>query len=261
MLKRAKTALAIIGFLALFGFLAFQTGVSSKYPQRQGEQAAAAQDHEHKNILERFWEWTTDDPVAVYTLVLAISTIGLWFVTWIGILRQSREIRILQRAYISAEPGGVSKSESSKECHPNIIIRNAGNLPAGNVRWVIYRETDKNRLRTNLPIDESKVGGLITLTPGAVMIQGGDTIEVGDESHNIRRERGLYLYVWGAIIYEDGFGNPRGTRFCHRYNLINLRDDGEPITMTGGRYAGFWLSGRSIDAEYGRYHRYGNDAD
>src|SRR5258708_2217137 len=104
---RAKTALAIIGFLALFGFLAFQAGVATKYPQRHSEQAAAAQDHEQKNIFERFWEWTTDDPVAVYTLVLAISTIGLWVVTWRGIGNQSRETRILQRAYLSVEPEGI----------------------------------------------------------------------------------------------------------------------------------------------------------
>ena len=134
---RAKIALAIIGFLALFGFLAFQTGIASKYPQRQSEQAAAAQDHEQKNVFERFWEWTTDDPVAVYTLVLAISTIGLWLVTRRGMRNQSLEVRILQRAYISVEPGGISPAKPVTQCRPNIIIRNAGNLPARDVKWTI----------------------------------------------------------------------------------------------------------------------------
>src|SRR5712664_2862848 len=105
MLARAKTVFVTVCFLTLFGFLAFQTGVASKYPQRHSEQTTPAENNEKNNVFERFWEWTTEDPVAVYTLVLAISTIGLWFVTGQGMRNQSREMRILQRAYLSIEPG------------------------------------------------------------------------------------------------------------------------------------------------------------
>jgi hypothetical protein len=54
-----------------------------------------------------FWDWTTHDPVSFYTAVLALSMIALWIVTWRGIRGQSKDIRILQRAYVSVEPGGL----------------------------------------------------------------------------------------------------------------------------------------------------------
>jgi hypothetical protein len=46
--------------------------------------------------------------------------------------------------------------------------------------------------------------------PRTMMTQG---------SPNISREtvRGYY-YVWGKVIYDDGFGVERHTTFCHRYN-------------------------------------------
>src|SRR5580700_349525 len=53
--------------------------------------------------------------VAAFTIVLALSTIGLWTATlrlW-GAARdtaeqQSKDTEIIQRAYISVEPGGIS---------------------------------------------------------------------------------------------------------------------------------------------------------
>src|SRR5258708_27645644 len=138
MWDRAKIAFAIGGFLALFGFLVFQAGVASHHPQNQSRQVAATQDHEQKNILERFWEWTTDDPVAVYTLVLAFSTIGLWFVTARGVRTQIADTRILQRAYISVEPAGIHAhherwrellrgEKGPLQSVPHVVINNSGN--------------------------------------------------------------------------------------------------------------------------------------
>ena len=33
-----------------------------------------------------------------------------------------------------------------------------------------------------------------------------------------------YLFVWGLVRYDDGFGYRRFNRFCHRYNLAAERD-------------------------------------
>ena len=57
-----------------------------------------------------------------------------------------------------------------------------------------------------------------------------------------------FLYVWGRVEYDDGFGVSRLTNFCYRYNWENEK----PIPDGGGR--------RHILAEDGRYHVYGNDA-
>src|SRR5205085_1246371 len=56
----------------------------------------------------------TDRYLVIFTLWLALatalagSTIGLWIVSVRAGRRQSRETQILQRAYLSAEPRGVS---------------------------------------------------------------------------------------------------------------------------------------------------------
>jgi len=51
---------------------------------------------------------------------LAVSTIGLWVVTSRGVKNQTLDTRILQRDYISVEPGGISVSNDPKKCHPDI---------------------------------------------------------------------------------------------------------------------------------------------
>jgi hypothetical protein len=55
------------------------------------------------------------------------------------------------------------------------------------------------------------------------------------------------VYVWGKVTYDDGFGNLRFTKFCHRY----------PVEGATGDTA----RGISIAADHGRYHEHGNDAD
>src|SRR5262249_40026203 len=62
---------------------------------REATKKAGHKTEECKSI----WEKTTTDPVALFTFVLSLSTIGLWVATGIGILIQTRDTRILQRAY------------------------------------------------------------------------------------------------------------------------------------------------------------------
>jgi hypothetical protein len=52
-----------------------------------------------------------------------------------------------------------------------------------------------------------------------------------------------WLYIWGEVRYDDGFGVNRFTKFCHRYHLRAS------------------ASGDRIKAKHARYHIYGNDAD
>jgi hypothetical protein len=87
-------------------------------------------------FAERFWEWTTHDPVAFYTFVLSVSTIALWFVTWRGVRNQTRETQILQRAYLSVEPAGIQPHvDRGDRVVCSVTFRNVGHLPARNVRW------------------------------------------------------------------------------------------------------------------------------
>ncbi len=83
------------------------------------------------------------------------------------------------------------------------------------------------------------------------MVQGSPEI-VFDQTITSKKN-GWYLYVWGAVFYNDGFGNDRTTRFCHRYNCQNIGY----ITMSPGNI----VMGYKIEGNFARYNRYGNDAD
>ena len=56
-------------------------------------------------------------------------------------------------------------------------------------------------------------------------------IEVRAEAEVITTDKelalppGWYLYVWGAVYYRDGFGEDRETRYCHRYNCVNVEEE------------------------------------
>jgi hypothetical protein len=102
--KVSDGKLAIGGLIALsiwiFVVLPFLYSVPS-YDQSKdhsAQQAADSSGIQHKP-KEPFWQRATDDPVAVFTLalvvftfVLAVSTIGLWIVTWLGSRRQASDM-------------------------------------------------------------------------------------------------------------------------------------------------------------------------
>ncbi len=62
-------------------------------PQNKGEDQTAARAPREQPKREPFWIRTFDDPIAFFTLVLAVSTIGLWIVTWRSGIKQGRQTR------------------------------------------------------------------------------------------------------------------------------------------------------------------------
>jgi hypothetical protein len=198
------------------------------------------------NPLFDFWHWATHDAVAAFTGILAISTIGLWTVTSLGIRAQAQDTRVLQRAYISVDPAGIHYMRDDRsKCVAHIEIRNSGNLPASKVKWNIREAFDKNPNRTHFGLNESKARGNNTLPPKREMRQGGGTIL------DLKTDNRLFLYVWGAVYYEDGFENKRVTRFCHRYTCALVPKPSEipaPDNVV-------------IKGEFARQHRDGNEAD
>jgi len=86
--------------------------------------------------------------------------------------------------------------------------------------------------------------GNSVIPPGAEIIKG--TIRISARRFACFKQgietRNRFLYVWGLVKYEDGFGKKRFTRFCHRYNVAAETD----------------MRISAIDA---RHHEHGNDAD
>src|SRR6516165_385306 len=116
-----------------------------------------------------FWRWTTHDAVAAYTAVLAISTIGLWIVTALGIRNQRRNTEILQRAYLSVEPGGIQQPyDRVDRVQGYVICRNRGHLPARKLSWHTRTDTVQQGAEP-FPLGEmSEPRGVVA--PGTEMI-------------------------------------------------------------------------------------------
>ena len=169
----------------------------------------------------------------VSTAVIALVTIVLGTISY----RQYRDTRILQRAYLSVEPGGLHCWRGSDAVLGHVGVRNTGHLPARDVSWILHIESDTDYTRRSFPISDEPRGNHV-ITPGSTMPRGTKPaiIAAGDDQ---------YCYVWGKISYKDGFGVSRFTAFCHRYNCS----------------IDSFVTHNRIDPKHARYHDYGNDAD
>jgi hypothetical protein len=63
----------------------------------------------------------------------------------------------------------------------------------------------------------------------------------------------LYAFVWGAVRYDDGYGEDRYTRFCHRYAIAS-HNRGLYLNRPADKAECL------IDADKARYHETGNEA-
>ena len=175
----------------------------------------------------------TDWLIGIGTVVIACFTILL---ARIG-RRQSRDARILQRAYVIVAPRGIS-STTNGELLGRVSFRNAGHLPAQQFRWILNVSTS-NRLDWKPPqVDEDWLREEFVLPIMARVTRESPPLALVPEK---------WLYVWGRVTYRDGYNVRRFVDFCHRYNA-DATD-----TRPGNGYR--------IKKSKGRYHDYGNKAD
>jgi hypothetical protein len=167
--------------------------------------------------------------LVIFTGRLWWSTDKLWKAATDAAQAQSDETKILQRAYLSVKALGVEPYKNSPDkIDAKIAVENVGKLPAREVSWVVCRKLSCKPELTWFPINEKRLEGKNVIAPGAVALKSCRNISA---SRIIKFKKGIgdrnrYLYVWGLIRYTDGFGNPRFTYFCHRYNMaaeVDLR--------------------------------------
>jgi len=254
--------------LCAVALVVFDTSISGfltcRVMSADGNHAVFAQDHQQCTafhgpvlfILEWLFDFIDehgDAFVAAFTAVLAVFTGRLWYSTdklWRATVQlaqdakdtanaQTEETRILERAYVAVEPGGVWTYRGSNKMIGHFVIKNAGRLPAQNIKWFASaREDDDDEWVKDFPIGDL-YGENIILAAGAEMTHGSGQIPFPSKK---------CIYVWGMVTYTDGFGRSRWTRFCHRYPRAVMRK--------GGRQSDYRIKPR-----YGRYHGYGNSTD
>jgi hypothetical protein len=187
--------------------------------------------------------------IAAFTVVLALSTIGLWWATYelrsagqeqVDIARIAADaavksadiardtLHITQRAYIIALPEGVIDFAVGKRPKGGISLRNTGNTPA----YDVLGRTGICLGSMPLPADFQYD---ITLSDGAgdssfqilrreqQYTQWAELREPINEEHLAMFQNGqLHVYVWGSVTYKDAFGFPHYTHFCSFYDASRI---------------------------------------
>ena len=189
---------------------------------------------------------------AFFTLVLGISTIGLWLSTqklWrvtdrtLGHAEDTAKREL--RAYIGVEPRGVTRVAGQDLLFGHFAIRNFGRIPAKNIS--MYTLTDYYADPTTMVF---KVGQIYksktTLPPRAEMVFGAASA-VDIDSIDIIEDGSAdyigFIFVYGKVTYTDEFNTDGWTEFCHRYPCKMMEGDGR------------------IRRKYARYHEIaGNNA-
>jgi hypothetical protein len=151
------------------------------------------------------------------------------------------------RAYLSVEPVGVYVLIGTDEAIGQVRVNNVGRVPAQNVHVVVHMLLGSSK-NTQIGNRDADIDGVErAIQPGASFRQGSrEQYPVND----IRQ--GVWVFVWGVAYYDDGYGNRRWTRFCHRYNSGSRTRYEMGMTETG--------QPALLDADKARYYTTGNDA-
>jgi hypothetical protein len=192
--------------------------------------------------------------LAIFAGLLFGALHQLWAALRQNAQTQKYHTEAVQRAYLSAYPIGVNPFEAAAYAEGRVGIRNVGRLPARQVRWFIDVTTSSDGRRTHFPIGE--LAGSNTIHSGAEMTQWGRTAVSRQEFQNFQ-ENNLWVYVWGTVLYDDGFGNERHTNFCHRYDARGF----SPSVAGLSSQQALHLGRAAISPEGVVYHQNGNDAD
>ena len=84
--------------------------------------------HELAEAIRPYHEIIT----ALSTGIIAVLTVVLAYVAW----RQTRDARILQRAYLDVKFGGI-KNNTDGDLVGRVIFKNVGHLPAQKLFWLV----------------------------------------------------------------------------------------------------------------------------
>jgi hypothetical protein len=228
-----------VAFVLLSAWLLLASLLTSQTVSPYGPSRTAAHEEGEKQLIERrIADYTL--ALAAFTGMLAVSTIGLWIATAIGFRNQSRETKILQRAYVAVRPRGIDRTDDGKVIGQLAFV-NVGSLPARNFRaavkicWSV--DPDLSEFE-ELPLGEEVV------LPAKTKFPSGTGALPKDDAEFFFHASGGHIFVWGKVIYTDGFGTPRWLKFCHRYNVK------APRNSKGG-----------ISRRYGRHHHHHNEDD
>lgn len=174
--------------------------------------------------------------------VNAVLLFGIFFFTGLAAIFTLKQIRLARdtayrelRAYVYAAPGPVFHIGGENPLQGYVFIGNSGQTFARNVqRWVGMRV-----LGATVPEKREDLGhmareeGVLVISPRVKhnIIRNRDklTSDQVDKIWRLKEKEGTErIYIFGTITYEDIYGNPHRTDFCHMY----LGSERDPNRLT-----------------------------
>jgi hypothetical protein len=198
--------------------------------------------------------------VGLFTLVLAISTIGLWIATFrmsaagdeqIKAVQASVDaVKLTEMARVMVNGIGLGRYESGKPFDPKfkVLFQNYGKTP-GFVHSTTLRFAVNSKDVDLENFANVRTGGTVNngfpLSPG---VERGHTNQYGttkltaDEMTALMLPRArLQLFVWGEVIFSPVFDEKWVSQFAFR---INLTPDANPplknVTVGGAKFWRFY---------------------
>jgi hypothetical protein len=239
MLKRdwpLLTALLAIAF-ALFLNVVLSSAEGPQQPQHHNEQAAAdSRGPPEQPERISFWQRTVNDPINLFTGVLAILTVALVGASiWQGWLtRQSvdvarRALTDLERPYVFLADIALNLINREKPQF-SVHMHNYGRTPANIAEAAFYC-----RILGHVPqAGEERPSGdrppsLSEASDTEVIIGQGeswqspwflceDSLSNRDTAWSDLKNSGRHFYCWGFVRYRDIFRKVHPTYFCRRYD-------------------------------------------
>lgn len=156
------------------------------------------------------------DPTAVFTALLFLATIALWWAT-ILLFRAAKTTANQQlRAYVFASvtnEGNLSPNKNGLLCAP-IIIKNYGQTPAYKLKSSIYIHPHLLPLTEDLSPNMIEGGSIGSLAPGQEFRTYPSLLKplTNGITEGIKRGEAA-IHVWGLIEYVDIFGVKQTTQF------------------------------------------------
>lgn len=148
------------------------------------------------------------------------------------------------RAYVSVSPDGVNPLKIRDAVIGHVVVRNVGQVIATKVTIAVKMIVTQDKNLNNFPIDPDDLKPIGALHPNAEFRRGSP--QILERSRLVfTDDKRRFIFVWGRVTYEDGFGQPRWINFCYRYNTEGI---------------GWMDSNSGLTKNEARYHETGNDA-
>jgi hypothetical protein len=222
-------AWVFFAILLLFGALLVGTAPSFQTCLKEGAPQATTPTSEPQNhgtnyfvamsprgCLGRFFTENREDIIAAFALILALSTIFLWFATRDLVAGTAAFSKMQLRAYLGPSETFITGVEAGERPLVDCTVRNFGQTPAHRASyWAETKVLDST--------DRFEPGrlenGERTVNPGrdefTIKSRLAEPLTQEDLSKIKLGTSAIYFY--GAITYRDAFGRSRKTQFRYQY--------------------------------------------